>query len=117
MVFLHFFQYVLTTPTTWHTTAQQSEGDRRVNFHCGAQGFNYTTPINVNGNHMIPCLYSAIKIHPGVSIISQTRKGSLTQLNAEMFKRCAEQREAFDGKAGLGRCPGEYEKLKFCHNL
>lgn len=66
---------------------------------------------------MIPSLYSAIKIHPRVSIISQTRKGSLTQLNAENIKRCAEQREALDVKAALGTHPGDYEKLKFCHNL
>lgn len=66
---------------------------------------------------MIPSLYSAIKIHPWVSIISQTRKGSLTQLNAEMKKSYAEQTAALDVKAGLGTHPGEYEKLKLCHNL
>jgi len=73
------------------------------------------TPINVNGNHMTPSSYSAIKIHPRVSIISQTTKGSLTQLNAEI--NITERREALDVKAGLGTHPGEQEKLKFCHNL
>lgn len=34
-----------------------------------------------------------------------------------MKKSYAEQTAALDVKAGLGTHPGEYEKLKLCHNL